>query len=145
MPSGLTIRIKGLEELDAKMLQMKNALGFQRLQDMCLESVTQMRNLAAANVRSHKDTGTLEKSLIAAPSKSRTHPGAWTKAAWATAPHAHLIEFGHRIVGHKPNKIDTGKVARAFAFFRPAVDALRAKTRADITATIRSLLSGASR
>lgn len=142
MASGLTIRIKGLEELDAKMLQMQHALGYQRLQAICFDAVKEIRDLALANVRAqtHKLTGNLEKSLIAQPSKSQARPGAWTKAKWATAPHAHLIEFGHRIVSH--SGADTGKVARAFPFFRPAVDTLRSKIKLDISDAIKRLLEG---
>lgn len=30
------------------------------------------------------------------------------------APHAHLIEYGHRMVGHKPNKTSNGLYVRGF-------------------------------
>ena len=36
------------------------------------------------------------------------------------APHAHLIEDGHRIVGHEPNKKDTGKKTKAYKIMENA-------------------------
>ena len=38
------------------------------------------------------------------------------------APHAHLIEDGHRIVGHMPNKKDTGKRTKAYKIIEKAGD-----------------------
>lgn len=36
------------------------------------------------------------------------------------APHAHLIENGHRIVGHRPDKKDTGKRTTAYKIMEEA-------------------------
>ena len=36
------------------------------------------------------------------------------------APHAHLIEDGHRIVGHEPNKKDTGKKTKSYKIMENA-------------------------
>jgi hypothetical protein len=33
---------------------------------------------------------------------------------------ARMVEFGHRMIGHKPGLKDTGKVVRAHPFMRPA-------------------------
>lgn len=38
------------------------------------------------------------------------------------APHAHLVEFGHRNVGHKPDKKDLGSRTPEHPFLRPAFD-----------------------
>lgn len=36
------------------------------------------------------------------------------------APYAHLVVKGHRIVGHRPNRIDTGQMARPVPFVHDA-------------------------
>lgn len=36
------------------------------------------------------------------------------------APHAHLIEYGHRIVGHNPDRKDTGKRTTAYKIMEEA-------------------------
>lgn len=33
---------------------------------------------------------------------------------------ARMVEYGHRMVGHKPKKEDTGKIVAAHPFMRPA-------------------------
>ena len=41
--------------------------------------------------------------------------------------HGHLVEFGHRIVGPKPDKVDTGRRSKAKAFLTTAVDQTRSQ------------------
>lgn len=47
------------------------------------------------------------------------------------APHAHLLEDGHRIVGHRPNLTDTGKRTRAFKVMEKASESFKGKYMKD--------------
>lgn len=47
------------------------------------------------------------KPYVYAPDKS------YAVRVYNASPHAHLIEYGHDIVGHEPNKINTGKRTKA--------------------------------
>ena len=57
---------------------------------------------------------------------------------YKTAPHGHLVEFGHKMVGHKPGKKNLG-VVRAHPFLRPAVDKSK---QAVMTAVQRKIREG---
>lgn len=98
-------------------------------------------SLSLLRQRVTRRTGALERSLIVRPSKSSTRIGAWFKAGsrgkGRLAPHAHLIEYGHRIVTHKG--VDTGKMAKAFPFFGEAVKAKRSEVRAMVTRLLREM------
>lgn len=46
-----------------------------------------------------------------------TYRGVPAIRVYSSAPHAHLLEYGHRIVGPEPEKKSTGKSTRAFEAF----------------------------
>jgi hypothetical protein len=107
-------------------------------------------------------TGTLVNSLVTKATKSTKYASAWLKADAVqktgadNARHAHLIEYGHvqwsswvkdpsgggrKIKGNR--KAGIGRqvgFVRARPFFRPAVDAMRAKVRRTIEEGIVKLL-----
>lgn len=146
MARPIRITTAGLRELQGRMKRMEVALDPRQLTPILLDAVSLIRDRALLNLRSvtKTKTGALERSFVARPGKSERVASAWTKAgtkkAGSDARHAHLIEFGHRIVGHKPNKEDTGKSVKGRPFFRPAVDAMRAKVRRTIDDGIIRLL-----
>ncbi len=155
-----TITNVGLKELQGRMRRLEVALEPKDVTPILVRAVDLIRaqalnNLRAAGIKTK--TGTLERSLITRPSKSKRIAAAWTKAGGSvegetggeaiSARHAHLIEFGHRIVGHKPNKKDTGKntkdspnASKAIGFFRRAVDTMRKASRDLISEGIVKLL-----
>jgi HK97 gp10 family phage protein len=52
-----------------------------------------------------------------------TRRGGWISGqVKSNAPHSYLIEFGHRIVGPKPNLKDSGRRTTPNAFMRKALD-----------------------
>lgn len=134
--------VRGFEELERKLLAMGNVVTVRALRSVLLECAQSIRDAALGHVRRlyKKHSGNLEKSLIARLGKSETRASAWVKSAAGIAPHAHLLEFGHRIVGHKPKLRDTGKTAQAKPFFRPAVDERKAAIRQKVADFIRDLL-----
>lgn len=134
----------GLRELQERMKRMEVAIEPRDVTPILIAAVNLIRDQALINLRGlgiKVKTGNLEKSLITRASKSSTVASAWTKAGDKNrAPHAHLIEYGHRIVGRKPDKKDTGKMVTARPFFRPAVDAMRKRVRDMISDGIVKLL-----
>lgn len=72
-------------------------------------------------------SGRLQKSVKARQLRIRTgwntRYGAITALAGPTAPHRHLVIRGHRIVGPKPNKVDTGRRSHPNPFVDEAVKA----------------------
>lgn len=63
-------------------------------------------------------TGNLRKGIVAKKGKGSVYfRSAFAATDFWKAPHDHLVELGHRIVIHKG--IDTGKFAKAHAFFWP--------------------------
>lgn len=162
MAKPIRIATAGLRELQGRMKRMGTALEPKDLSPVLLQAVTLIRDRALENYMAlglKVKTGNLLRAFRAAASKSPTVAGAWTKAGTTgkkknqavSANHAHLIEYGHRIVGHRltaksfsrgmtSGKNDTGKRSRAFPFFRPAVDAMRAQVRKTIDEGIAKLL-----
>jgi hypothetical protein len=137
------IQIKRLAEAQQMLEAVNDAAASDRFRQTLVDALNLMMDYAYSLLMSKvtRRTGNLEKSLIVRPSKSSNRLGAWFKAGsrgrGRLAPHAHLIEYGHRIVTRKGR--DTGKTAKAFEFFRPAVDAKRSDVRAMVTRSLRAM------
>jgi len=86
----------------------------------------------------------IEDALVVQEGKSDRVASAFCKVFRRAAPQAIWIEFGHRMVGHKPNKKDTGKFVTANPFFRPAIDIKRAEVRKRIKEGLAGLLESAA-
>lgn len=88
----------------------------------------------------------IEDALVAQAGKAGggmrgdRYASAYTKVFRKKAPQARWIEWGHRIIGHKPNKTDKGKTVAARPFFRPGVDESRKPVRKLIITRIQALL-----
>lgn len=82
----------------------------------------------------------IEDALVVSQGKSSRVASAFCKVFRKRAPQAIWIEFGHRIVGHKPNKKDTGRTVVAFPFFRTALDTTRKETLKRIREGVQELL-----
>lgn len=148
MAKSISITTAGIRELNARMKRMEVALEPKDLNPILVDALNLIRDQALENLRAagvQVLTGNLEKSFITRASKSTRIASAWTKAGTGSkrgsmAPHAHLIEYGHEIVGHKPGKTNTGKRTRAFGFFRRAVDTMRASVRRKVDEGIGKLV-----
>lgn len=151
MAKKTSITTAGLKELQGRMKRLEVAVEPKDLNPILLAAVTLIKDQALSNLQGAGVgvlTGNLERSFVARASASSKVSSAWTKVGnKAKANHAHLIEYGHRIVGHKPNKTDTGKntkdspkASRAIGFFRRAVDTKRAQVRKMINEGIVQLL-----
>jgi hypothetical protein len=88
----------------------------------------------------HQESGDLAASLIVREGHNSTYPTAWTRGGGKDAPEGRWLEYGHRIVGHKPNKKDTGKSTTPRPWFRPALDAMRSAVRDRITTNVKALI-----
>jgi hypothetical protein len=82
----------------------------------------------------------IEDALVVQKGKSDKIASAFCKVFRRKAPQAIWIEFGHKMVGHKPGKKDTDKFVTANPFFRPAIDINRAAVRKKITEGIKQLI-----
>lgn len=82
----------------------------------------------------------IEAALVAQGGKSQYSSTAFAKVFRRAAPQAIWIEYGHKMIGHKPGKRNTGKFVTANPFFRPAIDITRSDVRKMITEGIRDLI-----
>lgn len=105
---------KALDKLDAK---VKRRIGQRSLR----RAITPLRDDARSRV--NVKTGNLRKSIkISVKKISKTSILAQVKS---TAPHAHLVEYGHNIVmlnSKTGKKFSIGKRTREFPFLTPAFD-----------------------
>jgi hypothetical protein len=142
MANSIRLTVKGFEEFERKLARMQDSHKLNnRMRSVLVECAQDIKSLAAANIRRlfKRKTGKLEQSMYASVGRT-VNPSAYVKAAFRVAAHARLLEFGHRIVGPKPNKKDTGKLVVARPFFRPAVDALKPRIKKKIAEKIRIFL-----
>lgn len=149
MSRPITITTAGLRELTDRIKRMEVAVEIKDLNPILVDALNLIRDQALENLRAADVqvlTGNLEKSFIVRASKSTRIASAWTKAGTGSkrgsmAPHAHLIEYGHEIVGHKKGgKKDAGKKTRAFRFFTRAVDTMRKQVRQKVDEGIGKLV-----
>jgi HK97 gp10 family phage protein len=78
----------------------------------------------ALETRTPVDTGLLKESIQSEISISSEGKGGSLAVGFGKQGQiARLVEVGHRAVGHKPNKTDTGKVVQPHPFMRPALAA----------------------
>jgi hypothetical protein len=148
----IKIQVKGLKELNAELVRAENSVNIPLLRQLLFNAVDLIRQEAVTIVRAVSRRSDkirpgwehIEDALIAQAGKSTTYANAFAKLSNKLAPQGRWLEFGHRIVGHRPDKVDTGKLTSPRPFFRPAVDAKRAEVRRMINDGIKALLEGRS-
>lgn len=118
MSSG--IEIKGLAELIANIQKLPVSM---RRQDSVLNGVTlaaarKLRDIARQ--KAPVKTGKLRKSISARKSRPKNSNQLAAKVI-ASDPTAHLVEYGHRLLSHKPSLKEIGEV-EPHPFMRPALD-----------------------
>lgn len=98
----------------------REALKFMRQEQGKLRTRTRKK----AKSKVHKKTGNLfrniERSKAYNNDDGDTIGKVYIRGGKKGAPHAHLIEEGHRIVGHLPDKKDTGERANAYKIMEEA-------------------------
>lgn len=103
----------------ARQKMPQEALKFMRTEQGKLRTRTRQK----ARSKVHKKTGNLFKNIDR--SKAYNNDGetlgkVYIRGGKGGAPHAHLIEDGHRIVGHAPEKKDNGKKSKEFKIMEEA-------------------------
>ena len=133
----MTATVSGLAKLDRQLRDLPGSIQRKYLRQAARRAGAVVIKDAKKNLRSRvrKRTGNLLKSFKQLPSsKWRTAGENRRKGIIGTrvgfsqgGSHAHLIEYGHRIVTHAG--VDTGGRVVAYPFLRPAIDANRSKVR----------------
>lgn len=150
MARPITVSFRGLKEVNAKLRQMDDAISAAAMRGVVLAGADMIRQRSVQILQSGVRRSTknrpgwahLEDAIIAQSGKSETYVKAWAKTIHKLAPQGLWIEFGHRVVGHKPKHAMTGKMTRAFPFFRRAVDEMVPKVKSLINLAIRRMLEG---
>lgn len=139
----MRITVKGLKEANARLKDLGDSCEAKHMKQVLVDALDVVRQAALSNVRAltKTRTGNLQRSLMTKPGKSDTYAAAFTKADRKVAPHAHLIEYGHRITRTNGRQGFIGSVAPR-PFFRPALDATRGTVRRMVTQGIKRLIMG---
>jgi len=135
----MAIRIStaGLKELQARMKRMEVALEPKDLNPILAGALkifgdkylSLLRTLTKRAQNLPSGWEHIEDAFAVKEGKSDRSASAFAKVFRKAAPQAIWIEWGHRIVGHKPNKKDTGKTVVAFPAFRTALDTTKASVK----------------
>ena len=107
-----------LSELDRDLVRLANSTmpkeskKFIRTEGNKLKRVTSKR--AKSEVK--RDSGNYHKGIKRGKVYKYRGNDAWAIRVYGSAPHSHLIEYGHRMVGHKPDKKELGFVKGKYVF-----------------------------
>lgn len=113
----VTVKVDGLRELESALKQLPHDVRKKVTRRAMKEAMEPMFQAAVQNVPVG-DTGNLANSVKLRTSTRRGR--IWRAEVNANAPHANLVEFGHRIV--TPGGRDTGEYASPNPFIRNAYD-----------------------
>jgi HK97 gp10 family phage protein len=112
-----TWELKGLPELLKKVAELPREFSIKMEKTVLKKALQKVFDLAVANVPVG-ETGNLAKGLSLVTRKDKGAESL-TGSVVNKAPHAHLVEFGHVMKGHEPNKKFI-KIVPAYPFLRPA-------------------------
>jgi HK97 gp10 family phage protein len=112
------ITIRGLREIMDGLNKLPDRLRRNLVNGAVLAGARSLRDSARA--RAPERTGTLKKSIKAQRGRAKSSTQVVARCV-ATDPVAHLVEYGHVMRGHRPDKKDLGEVA-PHPFMRPALD-----------------------
>lgn len=119
-PTLKVVGVVGLKEVGARLKKMEQKLQV-RAQKASLKRAAEAMLEAARSAAPLGPTGNLKDMFSVTISKRKDMVVA---TILNDAPHAHLVEWGHRIIGHRPNKTP-GKFRErtaAHSFMRKALD-----------------------
>ncbi len=121
MDEEFSIEVEGLEETLQALDNMSDDLAQRVIQPSLVAASVPV--VQAVAERTPIDTGDLIQHLKTTVKMSRAEKGGTAKIGFpGREAKASWVENGHRIVGHKPDLKDTGKVAQAHPFVRPAFE-----------------------
>jgi hypothetical protein len=148
MARPISISTKGLKELQKAMKKFETAIEPKDVKPVLAYALMAIKDQAYTFLRALTKRAAnlppgwehIEDALIVQEGKSDRVAMAFCKVFRRKAPQAIWIEFGHRMVGHKPGKKATGKFITANPFFRPAIDMQRKETRRRVNDGIKALL-----
>jgi hypothetical protein len=149
MARTVRIQIRQLKELQAAMKAGSTSIEPAQVRPILAAALDLIRNQAYVNLKSVTSSTAnlppgwehIEQVLVVQEGKSNRIARAFCKVFRKKAPQAIWIEWGHKIIGHKPNKTDLGKVFQPRPFFRPAIMAKRAAARKAIRVGLQQLLA----
>lgn len=95
---------------------------------------------AEAKSKVEKKTGNYQKGWKRGKPYKYSVDNAYAVRVYNASPHAHLVEYGHEIVGHEPNKIRTGKRTKAANVIPPVENSFIDDFARDVDAFIDELL-----
>jgi hypothetical protein len=150
MARGITVSFRGLKEVNAKLKQMDDSVNSTSMRSLMLAGADAIRARSLEILKSHTPRSSkarggwahLEDAIVAQSGKSETYMKAWAKTIHKLAPQGIWLEFGHKIVGHKPNMVSKGEMTKARPFFKPAVAEMLPRVKSLINLGIRRMLEG---
>ena len=95
---------------------------------------------AEAKSKVRKKTGNYQKGWKRGKPYKYAPDNAYAVRVYNATPHAHLVEYGHEIVGHEPNKVRTGKRTKAVNVIPPVEASFVDDFERDVDAFIDDLL-----
>ena len=152
MARPISLTTKNLRELQKAMKDMETSIEASEVKPILAGALMIFKTKALELLRrltkraTHLPPGWehIEDALKVQEGKSNTLASAFAKVFRKGSPQAIWIEFGHRIVGPKPRKTDTGKGVVAFPFFRTAFDMTRKEMLKHVRLGVQGLLRSAS-
>lgn len=137
------------DQLERKLKNLLDPFVSEDIEKAQVEALKPLRDEVKGNIDSITDplTGRLAKAvkLRRGKRRHRLFSSAYVAMDRKIAPHAHLVEYGHEIVGHKPNKVRTGKFTQPRPYFRWAVADKAAEVQALLIEKCKQLIEGAAR
>ena len=116
------IEITGIEEVCANLEQMPARIQKVALGKALVAGVKPIMDAVAPRIPIGV-TGELGEALMFTVDVSADGRGGVAQVGFGKQGFkARMVEFGHRMVGHKPNKTDKGKTVPAHPFMRPAAE-----------------------
>jgi len=117
-------KIQGLDKLTENFEKLTKGLDDEVISDGYLNVGRKMASQMKRRIRRHRITGNLERGIVAKKFKSKGEGKVFVAINYRYAPHAHLIEFGHKSRLKPDSENSEGKLAfvPAHPFFRITVD-----------------------
>jgi hypothetical protein len=152
MAKAISLQVKALKELQGMMSRLETSLEPKDVKPVLAGALSLIEAEAARNLAANTNPSAnlpegwehIADSLTTSEGKSSRIATAFTKVFRKLSPQAIWIEFGHRIVGHDPNKTDTGETVKPRPFFRPAIQSKKNAVKKRISDGILMLLMRAS-
>jgi hypothetical protein len=147
-PRPISITPKNLRELQKAMKRMETAIEPKDVRPILAHALIPFKEKALEILRRLTKRSKnlppgwehIEDAFEIKEGRSNTVARAFAKVFRRASPQAIWIEFGHRMVGHRPGKKDTGKYVTANPFFRPALNITRTEIQKCVRDGVKALL-----